>query len=76
MVMIHFVTMYSIIAFVFFCILTGFFWGFMRICNRWYQNYYQIPDEEFKKFKDERLEDVKADILRRKTALFLIENNN
>ena len=41
-----------------------------------YQNYYQIPDEEFKKFKDERLEDVKADILRRKTALFLIENNN
>ena len=41
MVMIHFVTMYSIIAFAFFCIFTGFFWGFMRICNRWYQNYYQ-----------------------------------
>ena len=41
-----------------------------------YQDYYQVPDEEFKKFVDEKKEDVKSDILRRKAALFLIENNN
>lgn len=41
-----------------------------------YQDYYQVPDEEFKKFVDEKKDDVKADILRRKTALFLVENNN
>ncbi len=40
-VMIHFVTIYSIIAFMFFCIFMIFFWGFMKICNRYYQNYYQ-----------------------------------
>ena len=41
-----------------------------------YQNYYQVPEEEFKKFVEEKKEDVKSDISRRKTALFLIENNN
>jgi trigger factor len=41
-----------------------------------YQDYYQVPDEEFKKFRDEKTNDVKSDILRRKVAVFLVENNN
>lgn len=41
-----------------------------------YQNYYQVSDEDFKKFVEAKGEDVKSDILKRKTALFLIENNN
>ena len=41
-----------------------------------YQDYYQIPEEEFKQFVSEKKDDVKSDILRRKTAVFLVENNN
>lgn len=41
-----------------------------------YKNYYNIPDDQFEEFKKTRKDDIASDILRRKTALFLIDNNN
>lgn len=41
-----------------------------------YKDYYSIPEEQFEEFKKDKEEDIKSDILRRKTALFLIDNNN
>lgn len=41
-----------------------------------YKKYYQMDDETFESFKKEKAEDVKAEILRRKTANILLENNN
>ena len=35
-----------------------------------------MDDETFKKFKEEKKNDVSAEILRRKTANVLLENNN
>ncbi len=41
-----------------------------------YKSYYQMDDETFESFKKEKANDVKAEILRRKTANILLENNN
>ena len=41
-----------------------------------YKNYYNIPDDQFEEFKKTRKDDIASDILRRETALFLIDNNN
>ena len=41
-----------------------------------YKSYYQMDDETFDSFKKEKANDVKAEILRRKTANILLENNN
>ena len=41
-----------------------------------YKNYYQMDEETFNSFKAEKSNDVKNEILRRKTANILLENNN
>lgn len=41
-----------------------------------YKNYYQMDDEAYNNFINEKKEDVRSDLLNRKTANFLIENNN
>ena len=40
-----------------------------------YKNYYHMDDETFNSFKAEKSNDVKNEILRRKTANILLENN-
>ena len=40
-----------------------------------YKNYYQMDDETFESFKNEKSNDVKNEILRRKTANILLDNN-
>ena len=40
-----------------------------------YKNYYHMDDETFEVFKKEKSNDVKNEILRRKTANILLENN-
>ena len=40
-----------------------------------YKNYYQMDEETFNSFKAEKSNDVKNEILRRKTANILLENN-
>lgn len=40
-----------------------------------YKNYYHMDDETFEGFKKEKSNDVKNEILRRKTANILLENN-
>ena len=41
-----------------------------------YKNYYRMDDETFESFKKEKSNDVKNEILRRKTANILLDNNN
>ena len=41
-----------------------------------YKEYYNIPEDEFAKFAEERREDICQEIFRRKVGLFLLENNN
>ena len=41
-----------------------------------YKNYYRMDDETFESFKNEKSNDVKNEILRRKTANILLDNNN
>lgn len=40
-----------------------------------YKSYYGMDDDTFNKFKEEKAEDVKAEIVRRKTASILLDNN-
>ncbi len=40
-----------------------------------YKSYYQMDDSTFEQFKNEKKNDVKNEILRRKTANILLENN-
>ena len=41
-----------------------------------YKNYYQMDDEAYNNFINEKKEDVRYDLIKRKTANFLLDNNN
>lgn len=41
-----------------------------------YKAYYRMDEETFNKFKEEKINDVKSEIERRKTASILLDNNN